>query len=152
MTTPVLQAMVLADHVYQDKSSGKHVICGTFSNIRFGKRVTKDNEEGGSQVAGPITRAGSPYLYIALIELGKETELEIQYVDLSDASILFNAKLGVAGVDPLKLAEFSIPMPPLPASKPGSYSLDLLHDNEILGSWRVLVQEIREEGNPESKK
>jgi hypothetical protein len=30
---PVLQALVLADHIYTDAQTGKRVICGTFSKI-----------------------------------------------------------------------------------------------------------------------
>src|SRR5436309_3475605 len=33
MPKPVLQAMVLADHVYQDRLSGKFIISGTFGRI-----------------------------------------------------------------------------------------------------------------------
>lgn len=32
---PVLQSLLLADHVYRDQATGKHVICGVFSTIYF---------------------------------------------------------------------------------------------------------------------
>lgn len=35
MNTPVLQAMLLADQVYQDRETGKYIICGIFSVIHF---------------------------------------------------------------------------------------------------------------------
>jgi len=35
MTTPVLQALLVADHIYQDQSTGKFVICGIFGTIYF---------------------------------------------------------------------------------------------------------------------
>lgn len=35
MTTPVLQALLVADQVYQDQSTGKFVICGIFGTIFF---------------------------------------------------------------------------------------------------------------------
>lgn len=35
MNTPVLQAMLLADQVYQDRETGKYIICGIFSVIHY---------------------------------------------------------------------------------------------------------------------
>ena len=35
VAVPVLQSLLLADHVYRDQSTGKHVICGVFSTIFF---------------------------------------------------------------------------------------------------------------------
>ena len=35
MAVPILQSLLLADHVYRDQSTGKHIICGVFSTIFF---------------------------------------------------------------------------------------------------------------------
>lgn len=35
VAVPILQSLLLADHVYRDQSTGKHVICGVFSTIFF---------------------------------------------------------------------------------------------------------------------
>ena len=35
--TPVLQALVVADRVYEDKGTGKKIIAGTFSRLFFKK-------------------------------------------------------------------------------------------------------------------
>ncbi|MBS0202334.1 MAG: hypothetical protein JSS49_05485 [Planctomycetes bacterium] len=35
MTAPVLQALLVADHIYQDQTTGKFVICGIFGTIFF---------------------------------------------------------------------------------------------------------------------
>ena len=40
MIRPILQAMVLADQVYEDKSTGKKVIAGTFNTLLFARRPT----------------------------------------------------------------------------------------------------------------
>ena len=31
---PIVQAILLADHVYQDRETGKYVIAGTFNQLR----------------------------------------------------------------------------------------------------------------------
>ena len=35
MALPILQSLLLADHVYRDQTTGKHIICGVFSTIFF---------------------------------------------------------------------------------------------------------------------
>ena len=35
MAVPILQSLLLADHVYRDQQTGKHIICGVFSTIFF---------------------------------------------------------------------------------------------------------------------
>ena len=35
MASPILQSLLLADHVYRDQATGKHIICGVFSTIFF---------------------------------------------------------------------------------------------------------------------
>jgi hypothetical protein len=154
MPRPVLQAMVLADHVYQDRLTGKSVIAGTFATILFGSisavqssEVSPGSEEEATQVVfnGPISRIGSPYLYLALVEVHGQVPLTLKYVDLSDASVLFEAQVVVASVDPVAVAEYVLPIPPLPANKAGTYSLDLLYDGEILGSWRVVARKLEDQ-------
>lgn len=154
MPKPVLQAMVLADHVYRDGATGKHVIAGTFTRIWFGKAKVDqpgDSEESAGRrvVSGPISKAGSPYLYIALVAVHGQVPLDLKYIDLSDASVLIEAQIVVGARDPVAVAEYVVPIPPLPANKVGNYSLDLLYENEILGSWRVSVQELKQQNNDE---
>ena len=49
MAAPVLQAMLLADQVYQDRGTGKYVICGIFSAIHF---TPKDDVVSQDRAAG----------------------------------------------------------------------------------------------------
>jgi hypothetical protein len=35
VAVPILQSLLLADHVYRDQMTGKHIICGVFSTIYF---------------------------------------------------------------------------------------------------------------------
>ena len=151
MPKPVLQAMVLADHVYRDMATGKHIICGTFTHfwhVKQNAEPAEDAEDGGKRqrLKGPISRAGTPYLYIALVEVHGNVPLELKFVDLSDASVLFEGQLTVASRDPIAISEYVMPMPPhIQPAKVGNYSLDLLHENEILGSWRINVSEFGEQ-------
>ncbi|OYW13260.1 MAG: hypothetical protein B7Z55_17140, partial [Planctomycetales bacterium 12-60-4] len=72
MSTPVLQALLLADHIYQDRATGKHVICGVFSELRFIPPSAKGQqpaEPGAPIPVHKIIRAGSPFLYMSFTEV-----------------------------------------------------------------------------------
>lgn len=150
MPKPVLQAMALADHIYQDRMTGKFIIAGTFTNIFLTEtqRTPVDPAVTGPgaayQFQGPISTMGSPYLYVALVEVHGHVPLIMKCVDLSDASVLLEAEIVVGAMNPLLVAEYAIPLPQL-QFKAGSYSFDLLHDDEILGSWRVTVGKLPSE-------
>ena len=152
MRKPVLQAMVLADHVYQDKFSGKFIIAGTFSVIFHGQKVAAPNDgptdiEGDvRKIQGLVSEVGSPFLYLALTEIHEKVPLQLKLVDLSDASVLLEAEFSVIAQDPTQLTEAVLPMPKLPITKFGTYSLDLLHDEETLGTWRLYVKPVPHAG------
>jgi hypothetical protein len=151
MHKPVLQAMVLADHVYQDRNTGKFVIAGTFGTIWRQPSPPKPTEGAPvKQPIGAITQMGSPYLYLALADVHGKAALTLRLVDLSDANTMLEANFDVAAADPLTMCEFVLPMPLLPAMKPGVMSLDLLFQNEILGSWRINVRDVPPPNVPEA--
>ncbi|MDX1967544.1 MAG: hypothetical protein SFV23_10260 [Planctomycetaceae bacterium] len=142
MSTPVLQALLLADHVYQDRSTGKHVICGVFSELRF---IPPSAGGGLPHTPGtPIPvhktiRAGSPYLYMSFTDVHGQKAFELRYVDLRDNTTLFSTKFQIDCPDPLATVEVSLPLPALPAPHAGVYALELLYDDVLLGSHRVRI-------------
>lgn len=160
MPRPVLQALVLADHVYQDGLSHKFIIAGTFGRMWFRRQPKASADEQKreesrtrqadtiEEVLAHVSQAGSPWLYFALTDVHGRLPLQVKYVDLSDSSTLFEMSFEVASSDPIGVAEFALPMPALPRAKIGTYSVDLLHDSEILGSWRVVVSESSEKNQP----
>jgi hypothetical protein len=149
--------MVLADHVYRDAATGKFIIAGTFSTLWQGQQEQlAQNPLPQSEItgehksfAGPVTRAGSPFLYLALTEVHGRVVLRMRYVNLADSNVLIEGQIDVTSPDPVSIAEYSFPLPLLPVS-PGQFSLDLLYEGEILGSWRVTVkQHTKDESGPE---
>jgi hypothetical protein len=170
MTAPVLQAMLLADQVYQDRATGKYVICGIFSAIHFTPRddsASKNREGGngsglglgaggnGAESAGSsggetpapapvpiarLVRAGSPFAYISLTELQGSRKFELRYVDLSEINTLFATSFEVSCRDPLETIQITVPLPPLPIPHEGVFVLELLCEGELLGSHRVLAK------------
>jgi hypothetical protein len=146
---PTLQALVLADHVYVDKYSGKFVIAGTYNQLNvFPKPVADATQplevgpEGRQLQMHEIFRLGNTFAYVSLTNVRGENSLELRYVNLSDDSVLFKMEFKVAGDDPLKTLEMAMQVPPLPGAV-GDYAMELLAQDEILGSHRVRVVEIQ---------
>lgn len=55
VASPILQSLLLADHVYRDQATGKHIICGVFSTIFF-----TPNAPPGSAPNTPSPSPGMP--------------------------------------------------------------------------------------------
>lgn len=144
---PVLQAILLADHVYRDGSSGKYIIAGSFNRLFLGNNsaVPKTQTlEPGKIFVMPGQKAGSPFVYLNLTSLHGEALLILRYADLSDDSILLKMEIKLECKDPLQTVELAFPLPPLPTPHDGVYALELLWNEEMLGSHRVTVQKMPE--------
>ncbi len=143
---PVLQALVVADHVYQDQQTGKKIICGTFTTLRFSRRppVTELQKPDGTKqavFAGGM-HSGSPYAYVCLTDVCDGTRLQLRFVNLTKNLVLFGTEAVLNGVDRLSTVEMIFPLPQLPIQEPGAFALELVCDDGILGSWRITAEEI----------
>lgn len=170
MPKAILQSLILADHVYEDKITGKKIVAGIFSRIRRGKRVTRPvpakpsapeqpRANGGGQGVGgsgggenqPNQRileipasgmqAGSPFAYLSMTEVRGANIFQLQFVNLEDRVPLFHSEIKVECHDPLQTIELVLPLPPLAPPQAGVFALELLQNNEILGSLRIIVEE-----------
>lgn len=124
---PVLQALVLADHVYTDVNTNKNVIAGTFKRL-WAKSF-------------PAVFGRESYAYIALTEVRQDLGLELRYVDLRDNKVLMSTKIPVPHQDPLETIELIVVIPPFPMPHPGAYEFAIHLDEAMLGSSRIMVGE-----------
>jgi hypothetical protein len=143
---PVLQALVLAEHVYQDVT-GKKVIAGTFNRVRFTRKplIREVEQPDGTKttvVPGGM-HGGSPYAYISLIDVCKGTKLLLQFVNLTKNAVVFGTELTVDCDDRLQTIEIVIPLPPLPIQESGVYAFEVVCEGEILGSYRITAEELK---------
>lgn len=128
---PVLQAVVLADHVYVDAQSGKKIIAGTF------------NELQASEFPSQFPR--STFAYLCLTDLRTRTTLDLRYVDLETGEVLMQLdQIPVSATSPLDSAELIVEVPEFPMPRPGSYAMEVICCNEILGFLRVNVRKADE--------
>jgi hypothetical protein len=121
---PVLQALVLADQIYEDKLTGKKVIAGTFNCIW--------------SASFPATLDRMTWAFIALTEVRSPIDLEIQFRRMATQDVLLTSpKIPLSPESPLSTYELVMPVDRLPLPTPGIYSLDVLFEEEILGSLRI---------------
>ena len=145
---PVLQALLLADRVYEDKATGKKIIAGTFNGVWFiqGSQKPQEIEKDGvkRRVIPGGMHAGSPCAFISLTDIRGTISCVLRYVDLQDDKPLLQCGFQVRCDNPLQTVEVVVPMPPLPTGRAGIHALELLCDDEPVGSLRILVEELKE--------
>lgn len=149
MTVPLLQAILVADHIYHDKGTGKYVVCGIFNVLYFKPQKPADGEdqedaepestdEGFTQrTLHDLVAAGSPFVYMNMTEVQGEKSFQLRYVDLSDNQVMFETAFRIKCDDPLQNVEIGLPLPRLPRPHEGVFALELLCDGQLLGSHRV---------------
>jgi hypothetical protein len=143
---PVFQAILLADRVYEDKS-GKKIICGTFNKVLLSQdaKVVQDypTDEKKKIIQGG-TDAGCPWIYVSITDVVSEVDIILQFMNVSKNQVLLEIPIKIQCSDRLATVEFAMPLPPLTTlvSEPGTYSVDLLWSGEIVGSHRIVAENI----------
>lgn len=127
-TSPVLQAIILADEVYIDRETGKKVICGTFNKLWSPKF--------------PAERGRSTKAFICLTNCHTQPTVKLRYVDLNDDNVLMETPdirlRGEVG-QPLKSHELIVEVPGFPMPHPGFYAFEVYCNSQLLGSIRIEV-------------
>ena len=144
---PVLQAILLAERVYADQS-GKKIICGTFNKILLNRNSavqdhptdpTKKKVQGGTDI-------GCPSVYVSLTDVVPEIDVTLRFMNVSTNQVLLEMPVNIKCNDRLAAVEFALALPPLGmcVTEPGTYSLDLMWNGEIIGSHRLVAQDTTE--------
>ena len=131
-STPVLQALLLADHIYTD-TSGKRIICGTFSRI-FGESF-------------PSITIFRAFAFVLLVDVVGEVVLQLRFVSLEDNEIIMESDpTTIRNPDPLTPLDLVVRLPQLPLPKAGIYAFECWVDETMIGSVRLQVAKTPSEG------
>ena len=146
---PLLQALVLAERIYEDRS-GKKIIAGTFHQINIGQMpIMQIKAPDGTMRSGVPggTDPGCPSLYISLTDVVDGTEITLQFVNVSQSTTVFQSGFKIHSSDRLATIEIIAPLPPMSmlGQEQGDFSFDVLWNGEILGSHRVLVRPLAQQ-------
>jgi hypothetical protein len=143
---PVLQALILAERVYEDVSH-KKIIVGTFSTILIAPIrdvIEEQADETKFRLIPGGTDPGCPSVYVSLTDVVDGTEIVIQVANLTKNLVLFQSPtMRLTPNSRISSVEIIAPLPPLSPfiTEAGNYSLDVIWKGEILGSYRIFVQE-----------
>lgn len=135
---PVLQSLLLADHVYRDALSGKHVVCGIFNTYFITNHTLEPDNEKLLKELVHAPQSGSPFVYLGVTEFNGEREFELRWVSLDDHQVFLDAKFTLHSNDPTETVEACLQLPKLPLKATEDvYALELLCDDTLLGAHRV---------------
>lgn len=144
---PILQALLVADHVYVDAATNKKIVAGIFHRMSIAKsnieEEVKKSEDGTRKLEIPQSghRSGSPFCYISLTEIRSNQKFTLRFVNLEDDQALFQTEFEASCNNPLETIEAVFALPVLPLKGAGHYALELLWDQEPLGCHRITVVE-----------
>ena len=125
-----LQALLLADFVYQDRDSGKYVIAGTFHAVNV--------------AAFPATLGRSVGAFVVLTGRREGAEVALSLVEAQTGAVLLRSPpLTLPAVEGDAPLEFAVELPPLPLPRPGGYLVRLTADGAILGDAPFSAREVQ---------
>lgn len=128
-----VQALVLADMIYQDRDSGKYVLAGTFHQLNVPSL--------------PCTFSRTIGLFISLLSVQGHTKIDVEFVDEhSDDVLMRTQSLEVVGHDQEAVVDFALEVPYLPLPHEGRYLFRLATDGVVLGTAPLTVQVVRPPG------
>jgi len=134
---PILQALVLADHIYIDAKTGKKIIAGTFNHL--------------AAPAFPSDFGRTTYAFISMTEVHGNTPITLKYTDLSNSETLMEIRdLPMeAPNDPLATVEMVVELPRFHMPHEGIFAFEVHVHEEQIGSLRIQVSQSADETMPD---
>jgi hypothetical protein len=115
-----LGALLLADHIYRDEGSGKHVIAGTFHQLNLS--------------AFPATFGRTVGVFISFWGLAGKAALDLDFVEVeSGETLMRTGAMEIQCDDPGRPVELALEVPPLPLPRAGRYLFRLTVNGNVLG-------------------
>lgn len=121
-----VQALLLADHIYQDEGSGKFVIAGTFHQLNV--------------AAVPTTFERTIGVFVSLCGLMGQAAIRLEFCDAASGAVLLGTRsLDISCSDPDTPVEFAVEVPRLPLPHAGRYRLRVVAEEQVVGEMGLLV-------------
>lgn len=116
----LLQALLLADHVYRDQATGKYVVAGTFHQVNL--------------AAFPGSLSRSVGAFVAVRAPAGPHSLTLQFVEVASGEVLADsARHSVTSPDDGSPMVLAVEIPPLPFPREGDYLVRLRLGGRVLG-------------------
>jgi hypothetical protein len=128
MPQPIqLQALILADHIYQDHVTGKYVIAGTFHQLNIAQF--------------PSTFARSIGVFVSFRGVTGHNKLNLAVVDpLDDTVLIQTPTFEFDWTDENRPVELAVEVPPMPLPHAGQYSFRLLVNDTFVAETYIVAR------------
>jgi hypothetical protein len=122
-----LRALLLADHIYRDEGSGKHVIAGTFHQLNLS--------------AFPATFGRSVGVFISFCGVAGKAAVDVAFLEAASGETLMRTgSMEILCDDPRRPVDLAVEVPPLPLPRPGQYIFRLTVNGNVLGEAALFAQ------------
>jgi hypothetical protein len=119
-----LRALLLADHIYRDEGSGKHVIAGTFHQLNL--------------PAFPTTFGRSIGVFVSFDGVAGRSVIDLDFIAAATGETLMRTRsMETTCDDPSQPIEFAVEVPPLPLPRAGRYLFRLTVNGQVLGEATI---------------
>lgn len=138
---PSLQALVLAEKIYEAKN-GQKIIAGTFNQLTFHTiqpQIVEDEQGGKHNIVSGGDGENAPHVYISLTDVVNNTQIELQFVSLKRNEVLFQTSLILPSKGRLQTLEIIAKLPPLKVPEAGIYAFEVVCEQEVIGSHRITI-------------
>lgn len=124
---PLLQAFLLADHVYADRATGKKIVAGIFQQVMS---------------TGNHADLAPSWVYACLTGVPPKFTVQLRLVDLSTHEAVAESAVidATHGLGRLAPHEIVLPIPRLQFGRSGVFDFELIIDGETLKGCRFEVK------------
>lgn len=122
---PIILAILPADYVHTDPTTGKKTVLGVLGGVYA--------------FAFPAVHEFLA-VYIAVTDVYNEVVISVEVVEVAAGDEPVNVgELTVKAASPLQVIEFGIPWPDVIFPRPGEYRLQAKHGGVVLNEWRIMA-------------
>lgn len=122
-----LRALLLADHVYRDEGSGKHVIAGTFHQMNLS--------------GFPATFGRSVGVFISFSGIVGTAAVDMTFIEAANGEALMRTgSMQILCDDPERPVELAVEVPSLPLPRAGQYIFRLTVNGSVLGETALFAR------------
>ena len=134
-TTPIMLNMSICDWVLRDQKTNNVSLINLFNQIVCARMPFKHYRM---------------HVYVALTEGHGEYKGDLCLKHTASDHIILSVKGAVKMVDPLSVTEMDFELRNVQFEQPGKYHIELMLDDDIVGSRSFFVQMAKQQGTPPS--
>jgi hypothetical protein len=124
-----LLALLVADQIYRDQGSNKHIIAGTFHQLNIS--------------TFPAVFHKSIGVFIKLGSFAGSVDVGLVFEEVATGETLLRTRAsGVSCQDRDCPLELALEVPPLPLPRPGRYAFKLLVNGNVIGTAEIDVRRL----------